>query len=166
MGLMVRMGVACVVLTATLSYARAAGVPRDLDDIAWVVGCWTYTTPRGTIIDERWTRPSRDTLAGSSRTHRGGATIASEVLTIVMRGDSIVYIAEPSGQARTEFVATTATASGAVFENPTHDFPQRISYRPAGDSLHARIDGIVDGRERAVEFPMIRSVCEPVPGGA
>jgi hypothetical protein len=156
-----RAGIALVAAAVGAACAGADMVQRaGLDEISWLVGCWRYTTPGGTIIDEVWTRPSRDTLAGTSRTQRAGTTIASEVMTIAVRGDSVVFIAEPSGQVRTEFHATTATAQLAVFENPMHDFPQRIRYRPAVDSLHARIDG---GSERAVDFPMIRTTCMPVP---
>jgi hypothetical protein len=40
----------------------------------------------------------------------------------------------------------------AVFENPGHDFPQRIIYRREGDSLIARIEGEVDGRRRSAQW--------------
>ena len=48
-----------------------------------------------------------------------------------------------------------------VFENPTHDFPQRVIYRldDAG-VLRARIEGLVAGKPRAEDFPMRRVRCE------
>ncbi|WP_309639315.1 hypothetical protein, partial [Methylibium sp.] len=58
------------------------------------------------------------------------------------------------------FRAASAHADGIVFENPLHDFAQRISYRLLGDgSLLARIEGERRGRTRAVEFPMRRVDC-------
>ena len=42
----------------------------------------------------------------------------------------------------------------AVFENPQHDFPQRISYELKGDgTLLAAIEGTKNGKTRRVEFP-------------
>ena len=48
-----------------------------------------------------------------------------------------------------------------VFENPKHDFPQRIRYRLKGDTLHARIEGTINGKERAIDFPYQRASCTP-----
>ena len=40
-----------------------------------------------------------------------------------------------------------------VFENPEHDFPQRIVYWREGDRvLHARIEGVIKGKERKDEW--------------
>jgi hypothetical protein len=39
-----------------------------------------------------------------------------------------------------------------VFENPGHDFPQRLIYRRDGDRLTARIEGQAGGRTRTVEW--------------
>ncbi len=44
-----------------------------------------------------------------------------------------------------------------VFENKEHDFPQRIVYTRHGhDSLTVRIEGIMDGQERATTFSFKR----------
>lgn len=49
----------------------------------------------------------------------------------------------------------------AVFENPEHDFPQRIIYRLESDgALFARIEGVVSGKEKGRNFPMKRGACE------
>lgn len=49
----------------------------------------------------------------------------------------------------------------ALFENPEHDFPQRIIYRLEKDgSLFARIEGTINGKERGVDFPMKRARCD------
>jgi hypothetical protein len=40
-----------------------------------------------------------------------------------------------------------------VFENPGHDFPQRIIYTlHAADSLTATTAGLVDGADRSIDF--------------
>ena len=48
-----------------------------------------------------------------------------------------------------------------VFGNSDHDFPQRIIYRLTSDEdLLGRIEGTIDGEERAVDFPMKKIDCE------
>ena len=77
----------------------------------------------------------------------------------------VVYIASPSRQEETTFVATNVAADTATFENPEHDFPQRIVYRALPEGrLVVRIEGASDGAQRAVEFPMRRVRCEDESG--
>ena len=57
-------------------------------------------------------------------------------------------------------MAREATDSTVVFENRTHDFPQRVGYRKVGaDSLLAWIEGERNGRTRRIEFPYRRVRC-------
>lgn len=132
----------------------------SIGTLTWMVGCWTMQAPRGAMIVEQWAQPARDTLAGTSRTIRGNATVASEVMHIFARGGTLFLAALPTGQSYTEFRATSVSPTHATFENPTHDFPQRVSYSIAGDSLHARIDGVSNGTRRSADFPMRRTTCE------
>jgi hypothetical protein len=47
------------------------------------------------------------------------------------------------------------------FENPKHDFPQRIGYERKGNALLAWIEGTQDGKVRRLEFPYLRTSCGP-----
>ena len=38
--------------------------------------------------------------------------------------------------------------SNIVFEDPEHDFRQRISFQREGDTLNARVDGMINGEAR------------------
>ena len=40
----------------------------------------------------------------------------------------------------------------AIFENPAHDFPQRVIYRRCGAELCARIEGTLQGKARSFEW--------------
>lgn len=47
-----------------------------------------------------------------------------------------------------------------VFDNPQHDFLQRVIYQKRGaDSLWARIEATGNGRVRGVDFPYARAKC-------
>ena len=66
-----------------------------------------------------------------------------------------------SGQSTTGFTMTIVTNREVIFENPDHDFPQRIIYRLVSDEeLLGRIEGTIDGVERAADFPMKKVDCE------
>jgi hypothetical protein len=44
-----------------------------------------------------------------------------------------------------------------VFENATHDFPQRVIYWKEGEVLAARIEGTLRGKERSEEWRFKRA---------
>ena len=49
-------------------------------------------------------------------------------------------------------VMATAVGTRVVFENPVHDFPQRIIYWKDGADLRARIEGTQKGKEGSMEW--------------
>jgi hypothetical protein len=81
---------------------------------------------------------------------------------VVLRedGGQLAYEAHPSGQPSTVFLSKTVGDAEVLFENPAHDFPQRVGYRRAGpDALHAWIEGTRNGQPRRVEFSYRRVSC-------
>lgn len=112
-------------------------------------------------------RPRGDMLVGMSRAVRDGRTVSHEALRIEARGEGLVYVADPSGQTLTEFASVEVTDTSAVWENPGHDFPQRIIYRKGpGDSLFARAEGEGDGGVRGADFHLARVACSGPDGAA
>ena len=105
--------------------------------------------------------PGGGAMLGASRTVVAGAMREYEHLLLSARGDTLVYTASPSGQARTEFRSTQLTPELLRFENPQHDFPQVIQYRRAGaDSVVARIEGPgPNNTTRGIDFPYRRVSC-------
>jgi hypothetical protein len=98
-------------------------------------------------------------MVGMSRTVRGDRTLEYEFVVVRERGERLAYVAQPSGQPSAEFLSTGISADGIVFENATHDFPQRIGYRREGASLRAWVEGVREGKVRRIEFPYSRAVC-------
>jgi hypothetical protein len=131
----------------------------DIEQLRWMSGCWE-STQGGLIVEERWLAPRGGLMLGIGRTLRNGRAVGHEFLRIFERDGGLVLEAHPSGQAATAFRAVVVSDAAAVFENPEHDFPQRIIYRPAPDSLLARIEGEVEGRVRGMDIRMGRIVCE------
>jgi hypothetical protein len=149
----------------TLSLGLAGALPAQsppkatLADVQWLQGCWAAATP-GRIIEENWTSPRGGSMIGVSRTITGDSLAGYEIVILRQRDSTLEYEAHPSGQPVATFTARTASATGVVFENPMHDFPQRVGYRRVGqDSLVAYIEGVMGGRNRRMEFPYARTRC-------
>lgn len=147
-----------VLLLAVLAVSGAAQA-ATLASVAWLEGCWEAVSPRRTI-EENWTAARGHTMIGVGRTVRGDSLFEYEFLVLREKGDRLAYEAHPSGQPTTTFLSKEVTDSTVVFEDPAHDFPQRVGYRRVGtDSLVAWIEGTTGGKERRIEFPYRRARC-------
>lgn len=140
--------------------AKAASV----SELAWLAGCWASEGAEPGS-GELWTAPAGGTLLGLSRTVQGGRTVAHEFMQIrEIAPGRLAFIANPSGQAEASFPLLRLTAGEVVFENPGHDFPQRILYRlEEGGRLLGRIEGLAKGQPKGIDFPMRRTSCDPAP---
>jgi hypothetical protein len=150
---------ACAGAPAAAARAGDPDLAAGLAELAWLAGCWEGTHDERRF-EEVWLAPDAGTMIGMGRTVADGRTIAHEFLQIRSEGDRLVDIALPSGQAEMIFTAVAISADRIVFENPDHDFPQRIAYQHESDgSLLAWIEGERDGQRRRIEFSMQRRPC-------
>ena len=154
-----------IVMMTWMSTAGPAGsttAPTTAALPEWIAGCWSGT--RGAErFTERWIAADATTLIGVAHTLKDGRLSAFEFLRVVVRGDRLVYIAQPNGVPPTEFAAPPAdqTPTAITFGNPQHDFPKRVGYRKTGPTgLTAWIDGGAAGGSR-IEYAMTRTPCEP-----
>ena len=131
----------------------------DVAVLGWMSGCWRQESPARTV-DEVWMAPLGDGMLGMSRTVAKGRIAEHEFLQIRVQDGRLVYVAKPARKPEATFTATKVDAGEVVFENPAHDFPQRIIYRLQADGgLAARIEGTRNGQVRGVDFPMRRVTC-------
>ena len=129
---------------------------QDIGSAAFLAGNWTEKTERGET-QEMWTAPRGDMMAAVNSSLRGGRA-GFEFIRIVKRDGKLIYLASPGGRnPPTEFPLKESSENRLVFENPTHDFPTRIFYTLKGDVLTARIEGMLGGKERAMEWKFKKS---------
>jgi hypothetical protein len=146
-----------MLMTLMLAAALQAAAPAPAD-VSWIAGCWEATR-NGRHIVEHWLPPAGGTMMGVSRTVAGGRTTEWEFLIIRSGAGGLDYVAHPSGQPEATFTAARASASEVVFENSSHDFPQRVIYKRDGEGLLAAVEGTVSGRMRRIEYPYTRGSC-------
>lgn len=126
-----------------------------ISQLGWLAGHWRMERG-GRVVDEQWMAPAAGVMLGMSRTIARGKVVEHEFIQIREGpGGALYYIAMPAGQKEAAFQIVSLSATEAVFENPQHDFPQKISYTlQPGGSLLAAIEGPgKDGQTRRVEFP-------------
>lgn len=147
----------CALLLAS---AGVIAQEAPLNKLSWLAGCWSHTGAEAGSM-EMWTLPAGDTMLGIARTVKNGKTVEWEHTMIrETEPGKWSYVAKPSRQPEATFPIKSITDNEVVFENPQHDFPQRIIYKRDGaDGLKARIEGVSKGKEKAFDYPMARTQC-------
>jgi len=135
----------------------------DIADLSWMAGHWLECSARGEAA-ETWTDGRGQVMLGLSKSVRDGRT-SWELSRIDRTADGITFFASPKGQLPTAFRAISITRDKAVFEQLDHDFPQRVIYLRQGDRLTGRIEGVVAGRPKFVEWhyerAALNAACPP-----
>lgn len=118
-----------VLFLALPGIAAAEGACTSLDQADFLLGAWRSET-QGTLFTERWRREDGDGFRGAAEAERDGERIQQEAMTLRVVAGTLIYAADPEQDGSfVEFTGVRCAAGEAVFENPEHDFPQRLHYR-------------------------------------
>lgn len=126
-----------------------------LTEFEFLAGTWAEVRSDA-VYEEQWTLSDGWSLRGTGRVVADGKTVFVEKIAIEPRGKGFAYVAEIPGAAPVEFRLVERGEQWLRFENPSHDFPQRIEYRRDGKSLHAEISGTTPEGERSQSWDMRR----------
>ena len=123
------------------STAAVPAAAPALEDLAWLAGHWV-AQEGGVRMEELWTEPGGGMMLGLHRDVELGADqlLGFEYLRIVADGAGIRYLASPDGARPTAFTLRSLEGSQVTFENPSHDFPRRVTYRRDGSTLTAWVE--------------------------
>lgn len=132
----------------------------SISDLAWLEGTW-----RGRIgardFETRYTGPEGGVVLSASKYSTNGKPAGFEFERFEEKNGHVVLIPYPDGKESpatfrlTDFDQKTRRA---VFENPKHDFPTKISYqRVAEDSLTILVSGPgKGGKESVIRYELRR----------
>ena len=131
---------------------------KGVEGLAWLSGAWEAEHEQlegvsPTWTEEIWTAPRGAMMLGIGRRGQGLRLGMWELLRI--EGDEagkLALYAQPQGDAAVAFPLVRSEGQEAVFENPAHDYPQRIRYRREGDRLTAEISQMDGSDARSWEF--------------
>ena len=138
---------------AAAVWLMGAGPAPTVEDLAWLAGDRVHVGERSTAR-EVWIGPEGGVLLGMNLTARPGRPAEYEHIRIAALPDGrLAFFANPSGQAQAVFPLKSLDGRKAVFEDPAHDFPQRVIYWDKGDGvIGARIEGVIGGQARSMEW--------------
>ena len=123
----------------------------------WLIGKWENKSEEGNLL-ETWTKVNDSTFLGLSYFIKGKDTLGFENIILQQNGEDLFYNPTVKGQNNDKPVAfklTASTEKQLVFENPKHDYPQKIIYNQiTKDSLVAEISGIQQGKPSSEKYPM------------
>lgn len=120
-----------------------------LNELSWLEGNWENTLGEGLIV-ENWSKLNDSVFTAKSYFIRGKDTLHFENIELKLTDEDLFYIATVEGQNNNEpvkFKLNPNTESSFMFENPTHDYPQKIEYKKISDTiLSATVSGIQEGK--------------------
>lgn len=131
---------------------------EELEKANWIIGNWEKTDSLGTL-KEIWKQFDDSTFVGKSYyIINEKDTIHNESIELMQNGDHLIYTTTVKGEKNDSsipFQMTIDEDSLLVFENPKHDFPQKIEYRlDKKNTLTAKISGKQKGKLVFESYPM------------
>jgi hypothetical protein len=122
----------------------------------WMTGTWSDADGQG-WSEEYWTPLRADIMLGASRSGTADALTFWEQMRIQKEDNGTVALwATGADQKPIRFEATMSGSNVVVFENPEHDYPQRIHYWREGRTLKAEISMMDGSKTVAFSFRLIR----------
>ncbi len=143
-------------------YDKNGRLIKDYDELEkanWLLGTWQMETLNGNL-KEIWSSKNDSTFLGQSYFINKKDTIHSETIDLVENNGVLQYIATIKGENQnlpTTFNFTETEESELVFENPKHDYPNKICYK-LKDSLNLEItiSGKLLGKKSSEIFKMVK----------
>lgn len=147
-------------LAAAGSATAADAPPARIADFGFMAGCWQGGDAQSSM-EEVWMRPAGGSMMGTSRVLAGGRTVFSEFVEVAEKPAGLVMtVALGIGRPGVSFTRIAAGPDEVVFENPAHDFPQRIRYRKQSDTaVLARIEGVEKGEAKGEDYAFKKIAC-------
>ena len=144
---------AALLLAVAPVTAVAGEEARDLP--IWMTGAWAHAEG-AKWADEFWTPPRAGIMIGASRAGEGEKLKFWEHMRIVREADGkLAFWAIAGMQQPVRFAEARKTASEIVFENPAHDYPQRIRYWREGKELKAQTSMLDGSKPNDFSFRMM-----------
>jgi hypothetical protein len=128
---------------------------NKIGELQWLEGDWTNINDESRSYEE-WTQLNDSTLSAFSYVMVENDTVFVEVVNLQERLNEVFFTVKVPDQNDSDAVTFKLIPSEKgifTFENKAHDFPKRITYsNPVKDSIHAWIDGVVEGESRRIDF--------------
>ena len=144
--------------TTIFSCKEAEPAPLQIEKASWLIGTWENKSADG-ILTESWTKTNDSVYSGRSYFIKGKDTLHNEFIELWQKGDEVIYSAKVIGENNNRAIPFNMSGDSIkqlVFENPKHDYPQKIVYtKVTEDSIVAEISGKLNRKKFYSEkYPM------------
>lgn len=146
-----------LILSTIFMLLTANLMAQDLQKFSPIEGTWSVETRRG-MVYESWKKVNDTLYTGTNYLVRQSDTVLLETIELVKRNNEIYYIVTTQFQNDKQpipFKLIKTEGDTYTFENPDHDFPQRIIYtiKAGSNDMPARIEGMNKGNPASADFP-------------
>ncbi len=130
-----------------------------LDKLNWLIGNWEQKLPDGILV-ENWTKDNDSTFSGKSYFINKKDTVHFENINLHQDLELLTYTSTVVGQNNdkpVDFKLISDADNTFVFDNPIHDYPQKITYKKVTETnLIATISGKQQGKLTQESYPMAK----------
>ena len=139
---------------------EAAVTDKNIDKATWFIGEWGNKSKEGELT-ERWKKVNDSVYFGESYfVVNEKDTVFGEHVNLEDKNGKLSFIVTVPGQndeLPVTFEMTSSSENQIIFENPKHDYPNKIVYNKVGnDSLVAEIFGTKKGKMASEKFLMAK----------
>lgn len=131
----------------------------NLEKSNWLIGKWGSTSAEG-VLSENWVKINDSVYKGETYFVVKNDTVFSESVKLEEANGKLAYIVTVPDQNNAKpvrFDMTSINNDSIVFENPQHDYPNKLKYtKVTNDSIVAQIYGTHDGKPATEIFAMAR----------
>ena len=129
----------------------------ELEKANWFLGRWENESAEG-LLSESWKKENDSTFYGETYFVVENDTVFAEKIQLEERNGKLNYVVSVRNQndeKPVSFELNKNSNKQLIFENPSHDYPTKITYNHVGaDSLVAEISGMKDGKLEKELFKM------------
>lgn len=155
--------ISSIIASSCNKYDSKGNLIKSYDELQkanWLLGEWEKKDSLGTL-KEIWTSEDDSTFIGKSYYIQNEKdTLHDEQIELMQDGEHLIYTATVKGENNDtpiQFQMTKDEDSLLVFENPKHDYPQKIQYKLLKNgSIIATISGKQNKKISSESYPMTK----------
>lgn len=142
-------------ILSTLLACTSNKTDLQLRDMEWLEGTWQAVSGTYTLA-ETWTKSSSNTISGSVEEKSANAGAYHENLSIRQLPDGITLVSNTGGQ-NVVFHLVSNNKDSLVFENPEHDFPNKLTYiHKETKMMLVLVEGKLNGKDSKEQILLVR----------
>jgi hypothetical protein len=138
--------------------------PQPLATLAWLAGCWQGSVNQREFR-EQWLPLRGGVMVGAGQSVLRGKMLDYQFLRLEPKSEGTFFTQFSGDGSAASFKLDSTVADDKdtifTFSNTAAAFPARLVYRRGTDGwLYQTIEGVLDGKDRKVIYPLRRIDCE------